>query len=341
MCKVQAALFEQLEIMQGRMEDFAQTNVPDPNLFSHEKIAAIVTSAVKSATADLFTELAALRAQLTREAVRDISNEVSAETIAEPSTSSGEASRQVVHSQEAQAAPLGSDSIDRYQTPSRAPSEDEPEAKQRVKRRQKREAQAESTEQLAPTGSKETTQVETDGADPVEQTLGFLWILWISLDEFLEMIQESEYACIQFRCWLGNQSAEPSFRAVSVHHIATTLQEEISCVVLDAGTLASSGFWRWQEILAVGLTRDAKVYEIEPDVIRKKGENTICPRDQRTGGLTDVGRAQMSWKSCGDGTSPSLQKLSLIFVHFGSLFGWSRHMGMEYEGRLTENQTWS
>lgn len=60
----------------------------------------------------------------------------------------------------------------------------------------------------------------------------------------------------------GPDPFEQSFRAVSAHHIATTLQEEM---------------------LAVGLTRDAKVYEIEPDVIRKKGENTICPRDQRRG----------------------------------------------------------
>lgn len=43
-------------------------------------------------------------------------------------------------------------------------------------RGQKREAQAESTEQAAPTGSKETTQVDTDGPDPFEQTLGFLGI---------------------------------------------------------------------------------------------------------------------------------------------------------------------
>jgi|OrbCmetagenome_4_1107370.scaffolds.fasta_scaffold422839_1 hypothetical protein len=42
-------------------------------------------------------------------------------------------------------------------------------------RGQKREAQAESTE-AAPTGSKETTQVDTDGPDPFEQTLGFLGI---------------------------------------------------------------------------------------------------------------------------------------------------------------------
>ena len=42
-----------------------------------------------------------------------------------------------------------------------------------AERGQKREAHAESTEP-APTGSKEMTQVETDGPDPFEQTLGFL-----------------------------------------------------------------------------------------------------------------------------------------------------------------------
>ena len=47
--------------------------------------------------------------------------------------------------------------------------------KKKRHRGQKREAQAESTEQ-APTGSKETTQVDTDGPDPFEQTLGFLGI---------------------------------------------------------------------------------------------------------------------------------------------------------------------
>ncbi|OLP83793.1 hypothetical protein AK812_SmicGene35409 [Symbiodinium microadriaticum] len=48
--------------------------------------------------------------------------------------------------------------------------------------------------------------------------------------------------------------------AVSVHHIDTTLQEEM---------------------FVAGLSRDAKVYEIEPDVIRKKGIDVVCPRDGR------------------------------------------------------------
>lgn len=51
-------------------------------------------------------------------------------------------------------------------------------------------------------------------------------------------------------------------RAVSVHHIDTTLQEEM---------------------FVAGLSRDAKVYEIEPDVIRKKGIDVVCPRDGRPG----------------------------------------------------------
>ena len=52
-----------------------------------------------------------------------------------------------------------------------------------------------------------------------------------------------------------------SFRAVSVHHIATTLQEDIcrrrSAVGFDQSELGSL----LQEIHAAGLTRDAKVYE--------------------------------------------------------------------------------
>jgi hypothetical protein len=35
--------------------------------------------------------------------------------------------------------------------------------------------------------------------------------------------------------------------------------------------------WGWMEVVRW-------VSRIEPDVIRKKGENTICPRDQRIGG---------------------------------------------------------
>lgn len=56
-----------------------------------------------------------------------------------------------------------------------------------------------------------------------------------------------------------------SFRAVSVHHIATTLQEDFchwferrrSAVGFDQSELGSL----LQEIHAAGLTRDAKVYE--------------------------------------------------------------------------------
>lgn len=38
-----------------------------------------------------------------------------------------------------------------------------------------------------------------------------------------------------------------------------------------------------QEVYAKGFTRDSKVYEIEPDVIRGKGVDVTCPRDNRPG----------------------------------------------------------
>eukprot|EP00971_Amphidinium_carterae_P167239 3313854-Amphidinium_carterae.1 len=49
---------------------------------------------------------------------------------------------------------------------------------------------------------------------------------------------------------------------------------------------ASSSFLsngRMREVKARGMTRRAKVYEIEPSVIRAKGEDVICPRDGRKG----------------------------------------------------------
>lgn len=52
------------------------------------------------------------------------------------------------------------------------------------------------------------------------------------------------------------------FRGVSVNHISTAIL---------------------QEMAAMNLPPDSKVYEIEPDVIRKKGEAIICPRDGKLG----------------------------------------------------------
>lgn len=51
-------------------------------------------------------------------------------------------------------------------------------------------------------------------------------------------------------------------RGVSVHFLATTFIDEV---------------------LAAGLERDAKVYDIEPVVIRPKGHGKQCPRDMQDG----------------------------------------------------------
>eukprot|EP00931_Biecheleriopsis_adriatica_P101347 TRINITY_DN76501_c0_g1_i1.p1 TRINITY_DN76501_c0_g1~~TRINITY_DN76501_c0_g1_i1.p1 ORF type:complete len:940 (-),score=239.51 TRINITY_DN76501_c0_g1_i1:39-2858(-) len=51
-------------------------------------------------------------------------------------------------------------------------------------------------------------------------------------------------------------------RAVSIHHISHDLMREMSLANLE---------------------QDSKVYEIEPNVIRKKGESVVCPRDGRLG----------------------------------------------------------
>ena len=37
------------------------------------------------------------------------------------------------------------------------------------------------------------------------------------------------------------------------------------------------------EVVAHGLSRDSKVYEVEPEVIRGKGKNVTCPRDGKLG----------------------------------------------------------
>ena len=37
------------------------------------------------------------------------------------------------------------------------------------------------------------------------------------------------------------------------------------------------------EVVAHGLTRDSKVYEVEPEVIRGKGKDLQCPRDGKLG----------------------------------------------------------
>jgi len=52
------------------------------------------------------------------------------------------------------------------------------------------------------------------------------------------------------------------FRGVSVHHLCNGFLEAVQ---------------------RAGLTRDAKVYEVEKDVIRAQGADQICPRDERKG----------------------------------------------------------
>ncbi|CAK9071410.1 Dynactin subunit 1 (150 kDa dynein-associated polypeptide) (DAP-150) (DP-150) (p135) (p150-glued), partial [Durusdinium trenchii] len=67
--EVQAALFEQLALIHSSLQELTgNPTAPHGATFEpplHEKIAATVTSAVKSATADLLAELRAVRSQLT------------------------------------------------------------------------------------------------------------------------------------------------------------------------------------------------------------------------------------------------------------------------------------
>jgi len=60
----------------------------------------------------------------------------------------------------------------------------------------------------------------------------------------------------------GPNDAGHPLRGVSVEYLATTFLSEVQ------GT---------------GMTRNARVYEVEPDVIRGKGETALCPRDGRPG----------------------------------------------------------
>ena len=55
------------------------------------------------------------------------------------------------------------------------------------------------------------------------------------------------------------------------------------------------------------------VSRIEPDVIRKKGENTLCPRDQRIYGDEQMEVVHNCGKFWKDGTNPSHMLLFCAF----------------------------
>ncbi|CAK9067295.1 unnamed protein product [Durusdinium trenchii] len=228
--EVQAALFEQLALIHSSLQELTgNPTAPHGATFEpplHEKIAATVTSAVKSATADLLAELRAVRSQLTTGPSEEGRREKVETDGVGQSEESGVALAQFW---EVGGVPVTNSEREQLQS-----SED----CQHTQREVAREVEGFNCSQ----SSVEDPQVTAREVpmEPVEP----------EAEQSVHLQADSDRSLGQWN------------RAVSIGHIATTLQEDI---------------------LAANLTRDAKVYEIEPDVIRKKGENTICPRDGRIG----------------------------------------------------------